>query len=101
MMRKISVLIGILLVATMLLVNHFMGYDNEIVASDYDIAMMHASEVYKEKNYENIDVIICEDTDDEFIHYECYNDSKLVDDIRIYRDVAYDCLTGYYNDIQD
>ena len=96
-MRTKMVLLGLVLMVTGLMVNLFMGYD-EVEVSDYDIAMMHVEKVYGEGNY---DVIICEDTDDDYIHYECYEDENLRYDTYIYRDASYDCLTGKYDEVHD
>ena len=98
-MRKINVLVGILLVALGLLTNHMYEFDKDVEASDYDIAMMHAQRVYDDDIYEYI--VICDDTNDEMIHYQCYDGEQLISDNSIYRDFSYDCLTGYYDDIQD
>lgn len=99
-MRKIYVVLGILLVMAGLLVNSMFGYDTDVQASDTDIAMMHATKVHGDR-YENINVIICDDTNDEYIHYECYINDEYLDDYQIYRVHAYDCLTGYYDNMQD
>lgn len=100
MMSKLYVFLGALLVMTGLLINYVFGYDKDVEESDVNIAMMHMSEIYADE-YENFDVIICDDTTGEYIHYEGYADGELICDTYIYRDVAYDCLTGCYDDIHD
>lgn len=95
-MRKIYVLIGLCLVITGLCGIYFIGRD-DVAASDYEIAMMHATKVYGEDDY---DVVILDDTDDEYIHYECRK-GYLRYDVKLDRDIAYDCLTGYYDDMHD
>ena len=96
-MRKIYVAIGLCLITVGLCGNMLFGYADDVEVSDYDIAMMHATKLYGESDYE---IIIIEDTNEELIHYEC-RDGYLHYDARIYRDAGYDCLTGYYDDIQD
>lgn len=96
-MRKIYVLIGLCLVMVGLSGNFLLGYANDVDVTDYEIAMMHATKVYGEDDYK---IIILDDTDDECIHYECSN-GYLRYDARIDRDINYDILTGYYNEIQD
>ena len=97
MMNKIYVWIGLCLVITGLGINFLLGHTDEKDVSDYEIAMMHASKVYGGDDYE---IIILDDTDDEYIHYE-YRKDYVRFDKRIYRDMSYDILTGYYDDIQD
>ena len=99
-MSKLYVFLGALIVMAGLLINYVFGYDKTVEESDEEIAMMHMTKVY-EDDYENMDVIICDDTTGERIHYEGYADGKLVCDTYIYRDAAYDCLTGRYDDIHD
>ena len=99
MMSKLYVMIGVFIVFTGLLVNYVFGYDKDVEESDSNIAMMHMSKVYGEDDY--MDVIICDDTNGERIHYEGYIDGEQVCDTYIYRDIAYECLTGYYDDIHD
>ena len=100
-MNKFYILAGILLVTLGLIIKNAWDYDDDIEESDYNIAMMHAKKVYDEGKYDVIDVIICDDTDDEIIHYEFYGDFKYIGESRIYRNISYDCLTGYYDDIHD
>ena len=96
-MRKIYGVIGLCLVMLGLGVNLLLGYANDVDVSDYEIAMMHATEVYGEDDYE---LIVLDDTDDEYIHYEIRK-GGVRHDVKFYRDVNYDILTGYYDDIQD
>ena len=97
MMSKIYVVIGLCLVVLGLFGIYLLGYDNDTDVTDYEIAMMHASKVYGGDDYE---IVILDETDDEYIHYE-YRKGYVQIKEKIYRDVNYDILTGYYDDVQD
>lgn len=96
-MRKIYVMIGLCLVIFGVAGNFLLGHAEDVDVTDYEIAMMHATKVYGEDDYT---IIILDDTNDEYIHYECRK-GYLHYDARIDRDANYDILTGYYDDVQD
>jgi hypothetical protein len=90
-------MIGLCLVVFGLCGNYLLGYANDTDVTDYEIAMMHASKVYGGDDFE---VVILNETDDEYIHYE-YRKGYVRINEKIYRDANYDILTGYYDDVQD
>ena len=97
-MKKI-ILIGALIMLLGVATIYFMGGSGYDV-SDHDVAMMHANKLY-EDIYDDLHVVICEGTDAEVIHYQCYDDDTLLNDTYLYREAARDILMGEYDEMQD
>lgn len=71
-MKKNTVL-GTVIVMCGLFASSVLGYECDVTPSDEDLVMNYAIEEHGEGNY---DVVIFDDTDDEYISYMVYEDGN-------------------------